>query len=124
MLTARDWGRLLGCKVERQLSSGSEVDGQRWRGYGTLSVDLLSQITRAIDRGQEVPLKPVLRTFDQMTEEERVYFLSEFGSVYDDDIPSYRIRKANNVKEIDYLDSIHVDQRGWIDQGLAIKEGE
>ena len=105
MLTARDWGKLLGCKF---------TDGYMAWTMNYCTGGYIYPVEQGDGRFRAEVCKPILRTFDQMTEEEWVIYcdLDKFGDA------------LNKSKTVDYLDSIHVDQRGWIDQGLAIKEGE
>ena len=62
-------------------------------------------------------IKPYLRPMSSMTEEERKIYakllFADLGGVYED-----------YYKALDYLHSIHVDYRGLIEMGLAIKVTE
>lgn len=68
--------------------------------------------------------KPILRLFADMTEEERKQLAKiKYVGAHGQGMMSQRYQMMLRVAaEVDYLDSIGVDQRGWIEQGKAIRE--
>lgn len=115
-LTAQQWGRIIGCRCTLS-NAESSFDGVKFEAVGLcLRAERLYN-----ENGNEFPMeecKPILRTFDQMTEEEKEkHNLLVFTS-------NIQYEIGDSAYIVDYLDSIHVDQRGWIEAGLAIKEGE
>lgn len=60
-------------------------------------------------------VKPYLRPMSSMTYEEKIEYLNTCGNEMENPLASPR------YSGIDYLNSIHVDYRGLIEKGLAIK---
>jgi len=72
--------------------------------------------------------KPILRRFEDMTEDEieMAYEIDREtceGGCSECNINDFAFCKTS-LKMIDYLDNIGIDQRGWIDSGLAVDEKE
>jgi len=119
-LTAQDWGKIIGCKCgfTTTRNGGGKVHSGKIVGVNTFgeSTQIILELEMTRNRCEHnvdslmTTLKPILRTFDQMTEEEET---EHWGLWANDD-----------CDHVDYLDSIHIDQRGWIKAGLAIKEGK
>lgn len=65
--------------------------------------------------------KPILRTLDQITEEEHKHYDSCKDRV---SMAGHLISPAEDYQVIDWLTQKGFDVRCWIEQGLAIKEGE
>jgi hypothetical protein len=110
-LTAQDWGRLIGCKVIwSEPDTGIEYTGtlQGVRAYSNCSMLDVGGVDYAVNAND---CQPILRTSSRTS-----------GQMTDVEIEKYL--KLCQKDRVDYLDSIYVDQRGWIETGLAVKEGE
>lgn len=129
-LTIQDWGLMIDKKVL--------LDNKIVRVMGVI-LDLNDEINIKIDddpftyyrRPQYNQIKPILRTIDQMTEEDK----EEFGIIHNEtgtisevsvDFFSYWIKETYlqyrmSLEGVDFLTRKGYDIRGWIDQGLAIK---
>jgi len=119
MLTARDWGRLIGGKIECVDEHGT-VRGVLHRVESDFLTVKLKSNNFAYYVCFTSTCRPILRSFDQMTEEENKEFHYLTGIMSDLENCETHIRMAHQVSIMDWFDSIGVDQRGWIEAGLAI----
>ena len=111
-LTAQDWGRLIGknimCDDEIHRLTGVKV----WENKKGFSL-LIECETCFLYNGQPETCKPILRRLEDMTQREtEKYFMLTM------------INTITSIESVDYLDEIGVDQRNWIDAGLAIDAKE
>lgn len=107
-LKIQDWALCLGRNVEgeHRISKLISVDYEE-NEFIVFGEFLGSYISYKLHEG-----KPILRTVEQMTEEEKeVYEEIEAGLGVFTDL----------IEKFDYLTRIGIDIRGWIDKGLAIK---
>ena len=104
-LTARDWGKMIGnkaqCMVTGAIFTIEDIDAR----YGDIEIG--DYRGNMFDADQ---CKPILRRYDDMTGEEEIELDDLIDSV------------SKDTLLYDYIDSIGVDQRGWIDRGLAVRE--
>lgn len=75
---------------------------------------------RAFKTNDEI--KPILRRLEDMTEEEKAFYGSTFKQIEIGGgwVPNGLCIRTETAHTFDYLDSIGIDCRGWIDAGLAI----
>jgi len=99
-LSVQDWGRMIDIRL--LLKDGTK---------SILLTKDLEMIREHISMNQEITFKPILRRLEDMTSEEREEYELNIVSL---------IRCAPE----DYLDSIGIDQRGYIKSGLAIDARE
>jgi len=71
---------------------------------------------RIHDYHKVAEVKKVLRRIEDMTEEEK----REFRRIFNEYPEEISLCRPYEIEEIDYLDSIGIDQRGYIDAGLAV----
>ncbi len=139
MLTINDWGKMIGKKV--RVYECKWYDPTKTLPHDTVlrgcyvgNKDVIVLCVNRADHPRGQDCKPILKTFDQMTEGECRYIAEKFldyienvemvkGFVKTNFINGiFRDTNKNPWELVDYLDSIGIDQRGWIEKGLAIKE--
>jgi len=114
MLTIQDWGKMIGRRcVYDGIGNNivAKIVGVRYvDGFEDILIEITdgNNISRVWDNTDGV--KPMLRSFKQLTDDEK----KRVDAVLFD----------NNCALMDYLDSIGIDQRNWIENGLAIQEGK
>ena len=118
MLTTRDWGRMIGINIIYN-------NGSIFQVVGTLC-ELL--IVKPFNHLEMDKCKPILRKIEDMTEEEKRQ-LDKLDKeacekckleVCPIDYGENPCRCPAVVGEIDYFDRIGIDQRSWIEKGLAV----
>jgi len=129
-LTVQDWGRLIGQKVQTPdgIKKISEVRNS------TIMCELENHFARRCYKRNYC--KPILRTLGQMTEEEKIVFADINGvnnsehlnvRIFDDRVwfnnSRNKERSVTSIYTVDWLTQEGFDIRGWIDAGLAIKDG-
>lgn len=129
-LTAQQWGMCIGQKAVANDGVSGIIEGYRC-GYVFLKY---TQFNRGrFYKTSEI--KPILRTDDQMTEKEKAEFSSLFLNkkrlslffIGENYIACYILVDDNdeypcNTLMTDWLTAKGFDIRGWIEQGLAIKQ--
>ena len=94
-LTAQDWGLMIGQEIfynnDILLLKGIEINGEDF------SLIVSGNIMNVKITENKCKCKPILRTLDQVAEDEK--------------------------RDIDWLTRKGFDVRGWIDAGLAVKKG-
>lgn len=136
MLTVRDWGRMIGGRVETPCKT---VPIDMILGISTCNTYEPTNRLECCEGVYDMEdCKPVLRTFDQMTEEEKREFekmfcvdecLIKFYRQPSGDLCyEYIAPEPHNMvcgqSSIQWLRDRWFDTDGWIEAGLAIKEGE
>lgn len=102
------------CPVEL---CGINWDSEKIRYYTYKDPSFTVILYRDLTIQEKLQFKPYLRPLVSMTEEERKIFAKLLFS----DLPGVN---EDFYKSIDYLNSIHVDYRGFIEKGLAIEVTE
>jgi hypothetical protein len=113
-LTMKQWAKMIGQKVlkKQEIAEIEAVCKLNEPGLNaTFSVEIRYLDGTYFCDMIRNELKPILRRIEDMTEEEERISREIYVS-------SNSVRDWNIL--VDYIDSIGVDQRGWIDAGLAI----
>lgn len=113
-LTVQDWGRMSGNKAMYK-QEVFEVKNLLVHECGVLFIGDGYEQVKADE------CKPILRMIEDMTEYEQGVYCSLYGQ---EQRNTELLIDVSHVKAIDYLDSIGIDIRGWIDKGLAIDAKE
>ena len=128
-LTIQDWGLMIGQKV-------------KWKNknFYLLAVDM-HRLSLMAPKGKNTHYahiindkpKPILRTLDQMIEEEKKEFAKIFhkgyeitnifeSSIFYKKCGGFKGEIEHDIKSYDWLTQKGFDVRGWIDAELAIRE--
>ena len=139
-LTAQDWCKMIGNKIACHII-GSEDNTVEYTLVGVYQSQTEFYLTVIYDDNYDDTktfsascidfCKPILRTINQITKEEEEELFERYA--YSGCLESCKICPAGKSPKlntcllsasviIDYLDSIGIDCRGWIEDGLAIKE--
>jgi len=132
-LTTQDWGMMIGREVQCGEEMGSNSVFSLAGIYEKLNGDLILTSQKDGHYGAFI-CKPILRTLDQMTEEEMNQSLKFFNiekfdtSIFKNENDSFVFELEwgadRDVDVSDCLTQKGFDIRNWIDSGLAIKKEE
>ena len=130
-LTAQQWGLCIGQKAVANDGVSGVVEGYR---YGYILLKYTEFNAGRFYKTSEI--KPILRTLDQITYEEKLELMSVVSknagkvlALKTSDSHNFSSNPADyddlftyaHVAAIDWLTAKGFDIRGWIEQGLAIK---
>lgn len=135
MLTAREWGMMIGQKIEFRDAEHVEVFtlNNVWDG---LALDLFGAEDSEPFAAEDC--KPVPRAIEQITKEEKEELEEMYGGDFKIELYKYGykfIDEENDpfgdeepvsfgVDDIDWLTGRGFDIRDWIDHGLAVRKGD
>jgi len=132
-LSVHDWGRMIGgdCYIMNDEWDGCicTVESIEKASDNSCFIGFLPKFesrNRLLCTIHSDYCKPILRSIEDMTEEEFEKYHKILDELTEDQLDFLSGKKPtySEVKIIDYLDSIGIDQRGWIEQGLAVDARE